>query len=246
MSVTPWIEYPLQPKELILAWVPPLSVSGRSRWAVGRLSVDGNDAVFRYFDERKLSMFNLGRTSSELKAAGFAGYPAFNAKKQPPEGFKGRVLEAFLRRIPPASRSDFTQYLEHFCIRPRTPLSPFQLLAVTEAQLPSDGFSLIDPLDPEVREVDILFEIAGSRHYPEANSLVQPGDKLLLFPDPANVVDPMAVQIRIGHSLVGFVNRLQAPTVRSWLNERTVSCSVARIHAQGDSRRPFAFLQVRS
>ena len=42
------IQVPSQPEELLLSWRPPLSVTERTHWAVGRLSRRGDDATFQY------------------------------------------------------------------------------------------------------------------------------------------------------------------------------------------------------
>jgi hypothetical protein len=144
----PWIEHVDEPARLILAWQAPDPEKDRLRWAVGELSRATGVATFKYFDGDEFTRLNSGRRQDELRAAGFRGYPAFDVLHTPSGEFSDGVLEAFLRRVPPRSRSDFPRYLEHFRLRSSDGIGPFALLAVTEAKLPSDGFSLIDPLDP--------------------------------------------------------------------------------------------------
>jgi hypothetical protein len=245
MTLVSWIEYPSEPKELLLAWQAPPSVSDRLRWAVGRLWKIREEAVFDYLQGEEFDALNLGRSVDDLRAAGYSGYPAFDMKRRPEGGYRDRVLEAFLRRVPPATRSDFSNYLAHYHIRRSTLLSPFGLLAVTEARLPSDGFSLVDPLDVSASCVDLVFEVTGFRYFRQESASVELGDQLELEPDYANPKDSQAVQVKAAGRVIGYVNRLQAPTIRKWLEQRVVSCCIARLNGWPDSPRAYAFLQVR-
>ena len=143
-----WIEHPQEPKELLLVWQAPVDVPDRLRWAVGRLHCHADSSSFAYLDGKEFQALNLGRLEGQLRACGFTGYPAFDRKRRPEAGVWNDALQTFLRRVPPRRRPDFGAYLEHHLVRADTPLSPMALLAVTEARLPSDGFSMIDPLDP--------------------------------------------------------------------------------------------------
>jgi len=240
-----WIENPPDPRELILAWQPPSTVPARMRWAVGKLRTDQGAFVFDYLDEAGFKDLNLGHELAELEATGFSGYPAFDLRKRPPGGYRENALQAFLRRLPPATRTDFGDYLAYFRIPRSTLMSPLALLAATEARLPSDGFSLVDPLDPTADRVELVFEIAGYRHREPVVSDLAVGETLRLEPDPANLHDPRAVQVKRGDEHVGFVNRLQAPTVNMWLATRSLECWVARLNGRAGAPRAFGFLKVR-
>ena len=248
MTLEHWIEFPSEPKELLLVWQAPSSISDRLRWAVGRLRKVGDEAVFCYLRGEEFAGLNAGRSPDELEAAGFSGYPAFdrNAKRRPEGDAWERALGAFLRRLPPATRSDFSGYLAHFLIKAQPQLSQFALLAATGARLPSDGFSLVDPLDPSAQCVDFIFEIAGLRHYERDGVRLEIGSPLKLEPEPSNLKDPNAVQVKASGKVVGYVNRLQANTIRIWLIERKVECWVVRRNDSGASPRAYAFLRVRS
>jgi hypothetical protein len=242
-----WIEYPSEPKELFLVWQAPPSVQDRLRWAVGRLRKVGDEAVFDYLRGTEFTALNLGRSPEDLRAAGYSGYPAFdvNVKRRLEGDFQERALGTFLRRLPPATRSDFPNYLAHYFIRRHTPLSPFALLAVTEARLPSDGFSLVDPLDASAGCVDLVFEIAGFRYFSGDGTRIGIGEPLELEPEPSNPKDPQAVRLKAADCVIGYVNRLQAMTIGKWLTQRSVSCWIERLNGQPDSPRAYAFLQVR-
>ena len=245
MILQHWIEYPPDPRQLLLAWQAPPSapVQDRLRWAVGRVTRTESGAVFDYLNEDEFNTLNLGRSAAALRHAGYAGYPAFDPKRPDADGFCEHVLEAFMRRLPPSGRADFASYLAHFHIRGDAKLSPFALLAITEARLPSDGFSLIDPLDPSADLIDIVIEIAGFRHLPERP--VFPGQSLQLRAEPSNPNDPCAIQILASDHVVGYVNRLQAPAIGQWLEKRAISCWAARVHGRSSTPQAYAFLQVR-
>jgi hypothetical protein len=246
MIVPHWIEYPAEPRELLLVWQAPLSatISDRVPWAVGRIEKTEYGVAFDYLDCEDFLRLNLDRSIADLRDAGYAGYPAFDQKRRDEGRFREHVLEAFLRRLPPPTRPDFGAYLSHFHIKPGVRLSSFALLAVTEARLPSDGFSLVDPLDPDVKCVDLVFEIAGFRHIADRPT-IRPDQPLELETVLDHPKDPNAVAVKAAGQLIGYANRLQARTIGTWLRRRSIECWVSRVHGRGDPPRAYAFLQVR-
>ncbi len=246
MNVMRWIEHPPRPTQLLLVWQAPHAHEDRLRWVVGRISEAGAAASFEYLMGEEFIRFNAGRSFEDLKSAGYSGYPAFDLRKRAQGPYRDRVVEAFLRRLPASTRADFSSYLEHYHVKKTTPLSPLALLAITEARLPSDGFSLIDPLDEGSECVDLVFEIAGFRHYQEAGATMALGDRLELCKEPGNPRDPLAIQVLATKRTIGYVNRLQAHAIGEWLTAREVNCWVARINGRVGAPRAYAFLQVRS
>lgn len=244
-DVDHWIEHPSEPTELVLAWQAPDSVPERTRWAVGCLTKTSIGASFRYLEDAEFAALNGDRSREALTAYGYSGYPAFDIAKQPEGGFTDGVLDAFARRLPPPSRPDFHRFLEHFRFRGDRPLSTMELLALTEAKLPSDGFSLIDRLDPDAECVEVVFEIAGHRHNAAFRDCLVVGEPLDLIADPTNFHDANAVRFEAGGNLIGHVNRLQAEAVGRWLRDREVSAWLTRLNGKPDAPRAFAFVQVR-
>ncbi|MEH0197271.1 HIRAN domain-containing protein [Caulobacter sp. CCNWLY153] len=238
-----WIEHVGEPDRLILAWQAPVEQKDRVRWAVGELSRSPSGGQFRYFDGSEFIHLNSGRTPGDLRSAGYLGYPAFDVAH--PGAFTSGVLDAFMRRIPPRTRPDFPRYLAHFRMGPTSKLSDFALLGLTEARLPGDGFSLVDPLAPEQERRDLVFEIAGHRHNVECRERLVEGVELKLVPDPANEHDANAIRIEADGELIGHVNRLQAPVVGQWLRSRDVRVWLLRLNGTPDKPRAFAFLSVR-
>ncbi len=241
-----WIEAIGETSRLILAWQAPYEVQDRVRWAIGELSMTSDGVQFRYFQGDELSRLNDGRTQDDLRSAGYLGYPAFDPRPGAPPVFHEGVLEAFMRRLPPPKRADYPKYLEHFRLRSVDRASPFSLLAITEARLPSDGFSLIDPLDPVEPNRDVVIEVAGHRRNVTNRDHLFVGQPLQLAADPENPHDPSAVRIEAGGQLIGHVNRLQAPTIGRWLRERDLSAWLQRLNGTAEAPRAFAFLQMRS
>ena len=240
-----WIEHVDEPDRLILAWQAHAGQSDRRRWAVGELARAPEGATFRYFKDEEFSALNEGRPANELVAAGFLGYPTFQRQSNDAGVYTKDVLEAFMRRLPPSARSDFPRYLEYFRLRTRERLSPFALLGATEARLPSDGFSLVDPLRAESTARELIFEVAGHRHHLEGRSGLVAGQRLDLVPEPHNTHDRHAVRIEASGVLIGYVNRLQSPTVDYWLAHRAVSAWLLRLNGTSDAPRAFVFVKVR-
>ena len=237
-----WIEAVPEPKKLFLAWQAPDHLGLRYRWAVGELVCDAGGCVLRYFragDE--FGQLNDGRTYDQLLTLGYQGYPAFSHRR---EVHAEGVLSAFLRRLPPRSRSDFEAYKRQFRLAAKAQPSDFALLGLTEAKLPNDGFSLVDPLDGSIGRRDLFLEVAGHRYY-SSQVRLSVDDMVELGAEPTNEHDPHAVVMRVAGRTIGYVNRLQALAFHRWLLERDVSASVERLNGQSGHPRVFVFVEVR-
>jgi hypothetical protein len=239
-----WIERVTEPRRLFLAWQPSNLDADRFRWVVGILEPRGSDGVLRYVESgQEFSALNSGRSFEQLAALGYQGYPAFNPRRAIHED---GVVATFMRRLPPRSREDFFEYTRQFRLKPNAEVSDFALLAVTEAKLPNDGFSLVDPLDPASDWCDLMLEIAGYRHYaPKLLSPISVGDSVSLMPEPSNKFDPSAVKICRDNLTIGYVNRLQADTFRCWLANHRLSATIERLNGRPDRPRAFVFVRVR-
>jgi len=234
------IENLLEPRRLYLAWQAPDHHGDRFRWAVGLVEPGEAGCSLRYLHVGvEFDTLNQGRSVDEIQQLGFVGYPGFPWK---PRTYREGVLEAFLRRLPPRDRADFNTYLEQFRLPGDADISDFALLAYTGAKLPSDGFSLVDPLDARAEACELLIEIAGYRYYDGA---VQPGEPVRFEPEPKNPSDSQAVAVLHGGKRVGYVNRLKAPTFAAWLQNRTVAGVIERLNGNPDRPRAFVFVTVR-
>jgi hypothetical protein len=241
--VANWIERVSEPSRLFLAWQAPDHLGDRFRWAVGVLTpTPGGDCSLRYLQPgADFDRHNQGHSYGRLLELGYDGYPAFSPKR---EHHASGVLSALMRRLPPRSRRDFAEYKHQFRLSPHLYLSNFALLGRTEAKLPNDGFSVVDPLDGAADHCDLMLEVAGYRYYAEKVCLTV-GDPVELRPEPENEHDPGAVLIRAVGYTIGYMNRLQAGAFRQWLGGRNVTAVVERLNGRPGKPRAFIFVWVR-
>jgi hypothetical protein len=242
--MTHWIEAMCEPTQLILAWQPSdLDAALRWRWAVGLLTPVDDGIELRYFEPgAEFESYNSGKRFEDLLALGYVGYPAFSMTT--PVHREG-VKQALMRRFPPRSRSDFGGYAAQFRLRDTDELSDFALLARTEAKVPSDGFSVVDTLDPMAQRCDLLVEIAGYRHYMKDIAPIQLGDEVQIVAEPENEHDGNAVATLVDGTKIGNINRLQAATFLAWLKKHEVHAVVERINGTAERPRVFLFVRVR-
>jgi hypothetical protein len=237
-----WIENVCEPSRLILAWQAPDQIKDRHRWAVGELARSGDDYVFRYFhDDEEFASLNPSKTWQQLLEMGYRGYPAFDLKTAV---HRERALAPFLRRIPPRTRKDFREYQVYFRLGQRTSVSDFALLGLTEAKLPSDGFSLVNTFDCQDSKCEVFLEVAGHRYYADAASPLHLGEAVGFFAEPDNKHDPNALQVTVRSMCVGYVNRLQASAFHRWSQSGRLSGVVERLNGTKEKPRLFIFVRV--
>lgn len=238
-----WLQYIGEPSELVLAWQAGDRTGVRFRWAVATVRREGKDYLLSYLDaDAEFPIANEGRKYGEILDLGYRGYPGFR-----PRAGKHRdgVLASLMRRLPPRTRSDFDAYLRHFRVAPREHLSDFALLGLTEAKLPNDGFSVVDPLHGYNPPIDLLCDVAGYRYY--AGGLREPkiGGPVSIIPEPDNEYDQNAVKFVIDGTKVGNVNRLQTASFMRWISTSAVDASVDRINGTVDRPRLYIMTKVR-
>jgi hypothetical protein len=240
-----WIRQICEPRRLYLAWQAPDHMRDRFRWAVAELCRSDEACTLRYLAPGKeFEAFNQDRSFDQMAALGYQGYPAFSLRR--PEHSLG-VLEALMRRLPPRNRPDYNDYRRQFRIAPDATPSDFALVGATEAKLPSDGFSVVDPLDPEASNCDLMLEIAGFRYYSDkVTSALEVGQSVELHPEPQNEKDPGAVKVCVRGERIGYINRLQAPTFLRWIAERHVSATLERLNGSPNHPRAFIFVRIRA
>src|SRR3990167_8972072 len=124
-----FIEHIIEPTKLLLAWQSS-DEKHRTRYIVAELTSTRDDVELVYLPETKDFI--------EAQKHGFKDYPAF----QDINKTHHHVLDAFMRRLPPRKRGDFSQYLESLRLKPDTKMSDFALLGYSGAKLLSDGFSI--------------------------------------------------------------------------------------------------------
>ena len=120
-------------------------------------------------------------------------------------------------------------------------------MSITELRSPNDGFSVVDPLSENWEECDLVLEVVGSRYYDSATAPQRhKGEVVFLSREADNPYDKHAVKVSLGASTLGYINRLQAKTVASWLENRDISAKLVRVNGSTDRPRPYIFVRVRS
>lgn len=239
-----WIEHLADPMRLLLCWRPPTKFKPRTRWVVGVLERVGGNAQFRYLHGSDFSSRNDGRTERDLADMGFRGYPAFKWRSGGDgDPYTSEATEAFLRRLPPRHRSDFTEYLCRFFVRPGSRISSFALLAATGARSPHDGFSLVDPFEEDVERRDVVLEVRGYHYYHSEADGEWLDREVMLSPEPTNPHDPNAIQVKIDGRCIGYISRFQNVAVARWLRNGEIHAWLVRIN--GSLAEPSALLFVR-
>lgn len=240
MSMANLIQHIVEPQRLLLTWQSLNDEATRTRFAVGELNNDTRP-TFRYFSRDEFELMN-GRSLSSIRDIGYRQYPAFDpAQAVHHDG----VLGAFMRRLPPRSRKDFEQYRQHFRLASGLEVSDFELLALTEAKLPSDGFSLVDPLDQTEPSRELLIEVVGHRHYAAECDLTNSvGTVVQFYAEPDNPNDPNAVAVTRRGQKLGYINRFQARSFLVWIAEHRVTATIERLNGEPGHPRVYLFVKV--
>ena len=226
-----FIEHIIEPTKLLLAW-QSLDETHRTRYIVAELNRIENGVSLTYLvntDDFK-----------KAQARGFESYPAFKETNIT----HSNVLDAFMRRVPPRSRGDISQYLEGIRLKPDAEFSNFALLGYSGAKLPSDGFSLIHPFNDVDGECELLIEAAGFRHLKKNRDLDVKIDAPASFLKEFNTVtNEDAICIAIGGQHIGYVNRGLIPTFLDWMNDKRIKNAwIDKIN--GTPGKPTAYVYV--
>ena len=191
------IEHIVEPNTLLLSWQAQDS-KARSRYIVAELLNSHGTIALNYLTESE--------DYQSARKHGFSGYPAFQISKG--SKFNNQVLDAFGRRLPPRSRSDFSRYLELRGISPTSDLSEFALLGYTGAKLPDDGFEIVHPFYEMTSEFEVIIEVAGFRYESEVDIAdINLNDNISFTPEPDNNFDKNAIRIELGGAKLGYVSR---------------------------------------
>jgi hypothetical protein len=235
------ISHLCEPTKLLLTWQGLESATNpkaRTRFVVGEItpSADRSTATLRYL--RDTVDFN------EALSFGFQGYPAFNVKSD--ETLIMDVLPAFMRRLPPRKREDFSIYLQRHLLPSPFDLSDFALLGYTGARLPSDGFAFSPVFDCTELPCQIVIDLAGTRHHAsEADiAMVNIGDEVQLVLEPNNLHDPDAIYASINGKKMGYINRVIKTNVHGWMKCANVTATVCK--KNGTPERPLIYILVTS
>lgn len=227
------IEHMLDLKKLYLVWQGDNDPQ-HMRYKIAEL-VDNNGIV----ELRYLSSSDDYQTAIKL---GFNGYPAFPLER---DTHSHEVLEAFKRRLPPRSRSDFDKYLEILRL-PSAEISDFSLLGYSGARLPGDSFSIAPCFEDQAGPFEFLMEIAGLRHIGFDREHIVIGDEVSFESDPLNALDPNAIKIIVNNTHIGFVPRILTNMFHKWLaNNHIVFAAIERKNGQADHPVWYAFVKIK-
>jgi hypothetical protein len=175
---------------------------------------------------------------------GFNGYPAFPATDVCHET---GVLDAFMRRLPPRKRGDFSTYLEGFRLKPDTQLSDFALLGYTGAKLPSDGFAIVHPFDKVEDGCELLIEATGYRDQvlPENSIKIDAPASFEITQETHRNRLEEVIKIFVREQHIGYVTRVLLPTFQDWLkSERIAGAWIEK--KNGTPEKPVVYLFVQT
>lgn len=226
------IEHTFSPRRLLLTWQAPAG-RGRTRFAVGELRDRNGTICFRYLPQ--------GEDYHRACELGFTGHPAFRTGGV--EYTEG-VMDAFLRRVPPRSRGDFDRFLKQWRLPAAAGLSDFALLAYCGAKLPTDGFSLVWPLEEVQAPGEVLLEVAGFCQQGIGAEELSAGMPVHFIAEPDNPKDERALRIDADGRGVGYVNHLQRATVAQWLERYEVNAVVEQVNGTADRPTVYVFCRV--
>ncbi len=232
------IEHIIEPTKLLLTWQPRTGPD-RGRHIVAELRRNGQDADLVYLRDSD--------DYAAAKAKGFTGeYPGFSADKD----YSG-VLAAFMRRLPPRSRSDFDKFMEAIRIPPGTDVSDFALLGYAGAKLPGDDFYIIHPFDEAQPPFEFLLQMAGYSHYrsPVPFERFKSGmvARFELALDRRYDLEAVRIVIpEVSPETAGYVCRGLASGFRKWLVAGLhVDGMIERVNGIGDHPVVYLFITVR-
>jgi len=221
---------PIHTRRAHLVWRKPHTDDGEHQYVVGELRQRPHGLGFRYLKDALLA---------PAIAAGFEGYVGLPLCSTELDVLASKIL---IRRLPPLGRSDFPELLLRFGLLADQAYPDLSLLAYTGAKLSSDRFSICETFDGFEGSFSYVFDVAGSRHDVDYNDLGL-GEAVFFEPEPTNEVEPNAIRLaRADGETVGYVNRLQAETVRSWLENGSVIGTVFRVN--GGLQYPRLFVRA--
>jgi hypothetical protein len=226
-----FLEHIIEPSKLLLAW-QPANEKHRTRYIVGEFQ--------RLSDEVHLVYLTNSKDFANAKQHGFEAYPAFPDTST----IHHNVLDAFMRRLPPRTRGDFSDYLKGFRLRPNVQISDFALLGYSGAKLLSDGFSIIHPFSDVQGACELLLEAAGYRHIRHNKTYPKVNDAACFSKEWNNAIQETAIRIDVNNNCIGYVNRGLIPTFIEWIeNNRIQGAWVEKIN--GTPGKPTVYLYVK-
>ncbi len=226
-----FIEHIIEPTKLLLAWQSS-DEKHRTRYIVAELNRTDDDINLTYLVDTK--------DFRQAQSKGFESYPAFQDINKTYDN----VSDAFMRRLPPRARGDFSQYLEGLRLKPDVQLSDFALLGYSGAKLLSDGFSIIHPFNNVIDACELLIEAAGFRHLQKNHDDIAINDPVSFVREFNDATQEDAIRTMAGDKHIGYVNRGLLPAFFDWMeSEQIAGAWIEKIN--GTPGRPTVYIYVK-
>ncbi len=209
-------------KYLLLIWKDPET---RRNFTIGKLT-KSTKYTFEYCNE-----------FTQAEAYGWSKLDAFPENKV----YESETLfPVFASRLPDKKRRDIAQILDKYNL---LEFDEFELLRKSEARLPIDTYSFIDPIFPEDETIQRDFYIMGVRHHTPCKGKdcsllpkVNVGDELIFEKEPENKFDINAIKVQTqNNEILGYVPRYYNVALLERLNKNmTYSCMIIEINISQD------------
>lgn len=227
-----FIEHIIEPTKLLLTWQSH-DEKQRTRYVVAELNSIGSQIHLNYLTDT--GDFHKARSM------GFEYYPAFPDISK----IHNNVLDAFMRRLPPRSRGDFSQYMEGLRLKPETQLSDFALLGYSGGKLPSDGFSIIHPFGNVEGACELLLEAAGFRHIQKNHDNIKLNATVSFVKKFNETLQEESIQIMVDGKHIGYVTRGLLPTFFDWIDkDRIKGAWVEKINGMPGRPTVYVYVQI--
>lgn len=208
------IDHVFEPTRLFLVWTSTAEGVARNRRIVGELVKKNDNYTFRYLKD-----------TPDYHAAvneGFISFPAFTINGN--EEFDN-ALAAFMSRIPPRKRQDFSKYLAQYGLPGSFVGSDFSLLGYTGARLASDSFELSPDLSTASAPIDIVLEVSGTQYNKVFGDITE-GMLVTFVHEPENNHDKDAIAIMTSFGRIGYVSRALNKGFSHLMSQSTVTGTV--------------------
>jgi hypothetical protein len=232
----------IEPKKILIVWQAPNNVLQQQpvghRFVVGEINNDGKRAWLTYYNNQD---------TKNAQRSGFTGLTAY--PYEPDKTFSGNVVAVLSTRLPPASRTDYDNYLLSYRISPQAEgISALSLLAYTTGKLAGDGFAFLHSFENTKPAFDFTFEIAGFRHHGlkafPTISILQ--DKEVSFAyEPFNAHDNEAMAITYQGKKLGYVPKGFTCVLKGLIETYQISAFIERINGTPERPSILIFVEVR-
>lgn len=213
-----------QDNYLLLIWKDPET---RRNFSVGKLT-KSTKYTFEYCSE-----YTHAETYGWSKLDAFPDDKVYESET---------LFPIFASRLPDKKRRDINRILEKYEL---VEFDEFELLRKSEARLPIDTYSFIDPIFSDEQTIQRDFFIMGVRHHAPCEGKdcsllpnISIGDELIFEKEPENEFDVNAIKVQTyDDEVLGYVPRYYNKAILERLNKNmTYSCKIIDINlSQGCS-----------